>query len=82
MGPTHCTILAGGRSNRNRGMRSYNGCIRRSALTCGRGDNDIDRGRRRRPHPRPKAMPSVSLGHAWMFGFGKGWRKWEDFLFE
>ena len=27
-------------------------------------------------------MPSVSLGHAWMFGFEMGWKRWEDFLFD
>ena len=82
--PNPCIIPAGGRSSRNRGMRSSNSCSKRSALTydggggTDRGGRDIGRGRRRRPHPRPEAMPTACLGHARMFGEGRKWRGWED----
>ena len=35
--PNPCIIPAGGRSSRNRGMRSSNDCSKRSPLTYGRG---------------------------------------------
>ena len=59
-------------------MRSSSCCSRRSVLACDRGGSigrggdtnrggtDIGKGRRRRSHPRPEAMPSTSLGHAWI----------------
>ena len=51
------TCDRGGGTDRG-GSTGRGGCTDRGDVT--------DKGRRRRLHPRPEAMPSASIGHAWI----------------